>query len=131
MRKPVGAGAQAADLTAAHALVLQRKGTPSIKGARPAFFSGDRCSGVSSGLDLRFRRRQFPRYHLMTEAHAVVAAVAKRFVLGVATAAQRDDRPSGKTERDAGGIADFEFALDTDGAIMKAGDFGCGHSSKC
>src|SRR5580700_10489692 len=88
---------------------------------------------ASSGLesDLRFRRRQFPRYHFMHKAHAVVAAVAKRLVLRVPTAAQRDDRPAGQTERGAGGIENFKFALDTDGAIVKTGDFGCGHSSKC
>jgi len=67
----------------------------------------------------------------MIEARTGVATVAKRLVLGVPTAAQGDDRPAGKTERDAGGIEDFKFALDTDGAIVKAGDFGCGHSPKC
>src|SRR5580698_3401355 len=99
-----------------------------------ASIGGPACKGASlrnGGLDLRFRRRQFPRYHLMTEAHAVMAAVAKRLILRVPTAAQRDDRPAGKTERGAGGIVNCKFALDTDGAIVKAGDFGCGHSSKC
>ena len=91
---------------------------------------GTGASWIDGRLDLGFRRRQFPRYHLMNEAHAVMAAVAKRLVLRVATAAQRDDRPSGKTERDAGGIVNFKFALDTDGAIVKAGNFGCGHSPR-
>ena len=67
----------------------------------------------------------------MLEAQTVVAAVAKRLVLRVPTAAQRDDRPAGKTKRGAGGIENFKFALDTDGAIVKAGDFGCGHSTEC
>ena len=80
---------------------------------------------------LGLRRGQFSRNDSVGKAASLMAAVAKRLILRVATAAQRDDRPSGKTERDAGGIVNFKFALDTDGAIVKAGNFGCGHSSKC
>lgn len=80
------------------------------------------------GLDFRLGRRQFPGYHLIGETHTAMAAVAKRLIRRVPTAAQRDHCPAGKAEGGAGGIVNFEFALDTDGAIVITGNFGCGHS---
>src|SRR5580658_2366069 len=73
--------------------------------------------------DLRFGRRQLAGGDGIGEAHAVVAAVAKRLVGRVAATAQRDDRAASQSKGCAGGVADLEFALHTEGPVVQRSDF--------
>ena len=53
-----------------------------------------------------------------------MTAVAERLVGRVTAAAQRNHGSSSEPERRPGGIEDFEFAFDTNGAVVVASDFG-------
>ena len=75
-------------------------------------------------LQFRLRRRQFPSDHGIREAHAIVGAVAKRLIGGVAAAAERNHRPASQAERGSGRVDNLEFPLDADGAVILRTDFG-------
>ena len=89
----------------------------------PKYFRTSEPDQPKDGLQFRLRRGQLPGDHGIGEGHAIVGAVAKGLIGGLAAAAKRDNRPAGESEGRSGGIDDFEFPLDTNGAVILRADF--------
>lgn len=69
-------------------------------------------------------RWQFPCHHRVLEPHPAVGAIAKRFIGGVAAAAQRNDGTARQPESGAAGVDNLELALNADGAVILRRDSG-------
>jgi hypothetical protein len=79
------------------------------------------------GLWFWFGRGEFASFHLVLKSGAGVRAIAKRLVLGLAAAAQRNESTARQTELAALGIANIKIAFYADGAIAHDRDFSHGY----
>jgi hypothetical protein len=82
---------------------------------------------MSSVLYLRGSRRQVARTDSTGEILALVAAIAKRRICGVAAPADRHNRPATKAEGFAFLVHNLEITFDTNRTIVENRQFGSGH----
>jgi hypothetical protein len=85
----------------------------------------------TNGLYLGFRRWKIAGHYFVLKAGAGVGAIAKRFVLRLAAAAEADYGTASKAESLACGIEDFKVAFNPHGAVIIHCDFRCWHESRC
>src|SRR6266849_9275413 len=78
---------------------------------------------------LRRRRRQVTRCNQTRGILALVGAIAKRLVVGVAAATKRDRFAPSQAESLAFLIDNFEIAFDANRSVAENGHFGCGQES--
>jgi len=74
-------------------------------------------------LRFRFRRREHGRHYLRFESTSSVRSVAEWFVVALAATAETDDRATCQVVFVTRAVVDFNFALDTERAIVIYGDF--------
>ena len=84
---------------------------------------------VQLALKFGFWGREFASDDCIGKSGSFVGAVAKRLVLGMATAAKRDGSAPSEPERLALRVDNFEVAFDADRSVGVNSDFGCRHVS--
>lgn len=89
--------------------------------------NGSKWASILELSQFRLRWGEFTRRDHIIKSYAIVTAIAKRLIGGLAAAAEGNDGAAGEAERGTRGVEDFELAFNADGTIGGDGDFGGWH----